>query len=410
MNCMISVKILLLFFVFLLVCIPQVDAQSLNRQEILDEPNDLILHNTNPTATLNINDEKITLPNQLSLNKCLSHKGALQTDITAYSYLIDGGMLNVTLWLSDGIENQIEYSKPLTSESVYTDSWQYLTYTMSIDINSVYETGSDYFYTVHWDPIEQTWKSSLEEGSASGVKRYLDIHDITNPFEDGKNYLLFSLDLDKIGNPDQFNLILQTYNAFLDDDGKFCQLLDIGNWAQNPPPEFDISTIPNPIILKQGDDAIVEIRIQSKTNVKSTVQFTVGKSDELEMDFLTNTAYVPPNGIGVAVLHIRANDDAHSRSYTIPLIGHFTFETSSKIRGGSLVQNSKNIDVVDQSNIIITVNPQMTFDERFSSFMGVYGSIITLAGGVVGGTFLKFWLDKRHKKKTDEQKTSDKPQ
>ena len=396
---------LVIFFLALssLTGFQESNAQQFNRQEVTDFPKDLFLLNTNPETSILLPSGTLTFENQLDLEKCLNDLDDFPTDITAFSYLSDGKMLNVTLWLSSDLKNQQINTEPLTQDNFKTSSWNYLTYTMSIDINSVYETGSDYFFTIHWDPISQTWKSSLEEGSVTGVKRFIEMEDVTASFANEQNFVVFSLDLSKIGQPNQYNIILQTYTGFVDKTGKFCQLLDISNWAQIPPPQFQISTLPSSIIIRPGEEINVEIQIESTTNVKSNVELTTGKIEDLELTFLSEKAFVPPNGIGTAVLKVKALENAETRSYTVPLFSNFTFETVSQLRGGDFAHNSKSANIFDLSNIVVTVNPKISFEEQFGSFMAVYGSIIGLIGGAIGGTSVKFFLDRRHEKKNNEE-------
>ena len=40
-------------------------------------------------------------------------------------------------------------------------------YTMSVDIHSVYETGTDYYVIIKKDPFSKTWTKTVEEGSAT---------------------------------------------------------------------------------------------------------------------------------------------------------------------------------------------------------------------------------------------------
>jgi len=231
---------------------------SFNRQEVKDSVDDWFIKTSYGVSTsLNApSGEEFSINNADNIEECITQNKFEFPDISAVSYLSDGNALNATVWLSSKLKDPTLKSTLWSASSFKEIPWHVVGYTMSIDINSVYETGSDYYVTIRWDPITQTWTRVMEEGSSTGEKKIIEQLDNFTDLDFEKKYIDFDLDLEKIGSPTQYNLIFSTYDIFVNDD-KLCYLVDVSNWVQIPPPEYVITTSPNTIVLKPGEQTTV---------------------------------------------------------------------------------------------------------------------------------------------------------
>ena len=52
-------------------------------------------------------------------------------------------------------------------------------------------------------------------------------------------------------------------------------VLDLANWIDIPPPEFTISTLPDPVVLRQGEQKDIGIQLKSSSGITTmAVGFT----------------------------------------------------------------------------------------------------------------------------------------
>ncbi len=369
-----------------------------NRQEVKDMTNDWVINtNQNEFTTITATDgQNFSIKNAKNIEDCKTENNEFPfPDIAAVSYMSDGKTLNATLWLSD-FSKDPSTDKDLFSVSSFKElPWHNMGYTMSIDVISAYDTGPDNYVTTKWNPFEQSWTKVVEEASGTGKKRV--IYEEKPHFDYGRNYILFSLDLDKVGSPEQYNILITTYDVFVN-NGQLCYLLDIGNWIQAPPPEFIITTSPNPVVLRPGEQVAVEVQVKSITNSKSNVHITAEDKEGVEVNFRSNDAFVPPLGIGTLVIDVKASDKASYHTYTIPVYANFTFPTVAKLRESDYMSNQVSTSTLDISNFIITVRPPLTSDEKFSGFWTTYGGVISLVWGGIAATVIKILFDKRQER------------
>ena len=52
-------------------------------------------------------------------------------------------------------------------------------------------------------------------------------------------------------------------------------VVDLTNWVDIPPPEFTISTLPDPVVLRQGEQKDIGVQLKSSSGITTTaVGFT----------------------------------------------------------------------------------------------------------------------------------------
>jgi hypothetical protein len=382
------------------------------RQEIMDQP-----QNDWEVGKLGKDIFSIDTPdgNELSVTmaenktECLLEQNDVfpSPDIEGVSYFSDGKTLNATVWLSSPFKEH-RVNGTLGSASSFKElPWHQMGYTMSIDTISVYDTGAtDYYAELKWDHINQTWSKIIYEGSKIGEKREIDREDSYNGFFDnGKRYFLFSIDLNKINYPDQYKVILTSYDNFLNNNNRLCHLYDATSWVHIPPPKFIMTTSPSSTALRPGEAKNIELQIKSDSDLKSNVYLSTDKTDGIEMTFQPNYIFVPPKGMSTSLIQIKALNDADISPHTLPIHAKVYFITEGVLRGGQeITGNPQSGSIAENSNLAIEVLNPLSLQEHFNNFFtgwftpltAMYQTISAIIGGVI------VWLVAYKKKKGDK--------
>jgi hypothetical protein len=382
------------------------------RQGIVDPPDDWFLKksNSNYFAVRTPDGGRFTAINANDMQQCLndSHKKISFPDIAAVSYVSDGKTLNAVLWLSSPFKEPRLNGTLHSPSSLTVMPWHAMGFTMSIDVLSAYDTGTDYYLEIAWDVFNGSWTRTLSEGSPTGEKRILEQEqNYTGFFEYGKSYLLMSVNLSEISSPDQYRVLFSAWDNFLN-QRRFCTIVDITNWIFVPPPEFIISTLPTSSILRPGEDANIELKVKSAANLKSYVFLTADKTDGVELNFVPSRVYVPQYGTTTSLLHIKASQDAEVRSYTLPISANIIFSTEAKLRNSTTgVNNSLFGSIRENLDLDVDVIKPLTFEERLNSFYtlwftpitGMYAAIFGIIAGIMPWILTKYKRIKRDKGK-----------
>ena len=358
--------------------------------------------------------------------------------MTGVSYFSDGKFLNATIWLSDILK-----IKPIPT------AIRIPTYTLGIGIIQSYNTSAkvDYAVTVQWNPLNQTWSSTLLEFLANGT-RILQQDDNYTEFDniEKKGYVNLSLDLNRITSPSQY---FMTFLAFDTDVSKrpICGLVDnMGHLVYVPPPDFSISVFPNPLLIKQGEEKTIELRANSDSLVKPLLSFSKPKETEnLEISISPNITYIPAGGLATSLVKVKADDDAEPGPYNIGIYSNISFpitldatallgagklsilqrlvsasqqplipsnilelDSETTIKTQSLNQ-SLNASILDNNNASSVIFPRPSYfsvivnsyslEDRFKDFWNTYGDVIGLISGGFAAGFSALIIDRVRKQR-----------
>lgn len=352
------IKFLLILVLFLLILFSNTYfvfglSPSFVRQEVIDSSSDGWDHLT---------QKFITTGNFLDLKS-----------ITFYS---NGNILNSTFFLN-----------PLNSLFTSIPKVNYTAHGMLIDIDNDIKSGwegFDYVLTINWKNDQKIWTYELEELSSMGSSRTLvNKSNFTDFFDIGKNnYVYLSLDLAKINYPDKFLVVFFTDYDFLDKNtNKNYEITDFSDLVLIPPPKFEISTYPSSIMLRPGEEQIVQIHLNSSNNiVKPTISFyTKNNVTGLSTYIIPAKMEIPSAGFVTTDLHIQALKNSDVKTYTLPLYANIEFP----IQKQSISTNEEDIRerIKLNHNIIVNVLKPFTFEEKFGEFWNTYGGAVSLIGG-----------------------------
>jgi hypothetical protein len=291
------------------------------------------------------------------------------TDILSADYYSDGKMLNSTLWTFLPFQGDpLEYKK--------------VDYGMLIDSDFDRSTGFegiDYKLEISWDNQTKEWTKKLVQWSVNGDQRILKMSkNYTRFSEDGKNYVLLSLDLESILYPAKYKVIF--YSDVQKNDSSDV-ISDFTRWVAIPPPKLHISTDPTSVTLTPGQVKIIEVKV-----------------------------VVPSYGMVTTNMIISAVQNASSAPYTLTIFANSSFPPEQLINVKSFVNKTSPLppSAQESQNVFSTSTvaasilppiPPLTWQQQISEtwsglgsaingFVGLVAALIGMAG-IIGGWFLR---------------------
>ncbi|MDQ3984684.1 MAG: hypothetical protein M3222_05990, partial [Thermoproteota archaeon] len=333
---------------------------AFNRQEITDEFHDGI--------HINIMGQSQTKDDYIS-------KLDESTDIQKVTYSSNGTVLTATVWLASGFEE-----KPSANGSNVA-----VIYGILIDADNNQETGKegvDYHIEIQWRNETQTWNKGIVEYSSPVHNRTIDTkEDYTGFYKKDERYVLLSLNLDEILSPNPYKAMFYTGAIYNNSDMK----IDLSSWVDISPPVYSISTLPNPVIVRQGEQKTIGAQLKSTTGiVPDVIDFMpVENYSSIELEFNRDELNKSSSGIEPAPIKIEVPKNAQVGQYIIPISAnistgstfpYFEFVEFSNV---NLPSNSTEIltkgHKIALANLTISVVEPLSIQEQLRDFWSVYG-------------------------------------
>jgi hypothetical protein len=407
MEFVFSFKLLLVLSLILLITISyarisisnvQADSPSFSRQEVGDDERDGI--NINGLAgTQRVDDYKDLLDNS--------------TDILKITYLSDAKNLNASLWLGGNF----------TQEPAAKGA-QAVVYGVLLDIDSNPRTGFqgvDYQLEVQWTNSSKIWNMflgeypSVDDASLKDPADYLKILEIkenyTDFFVDNKPYVTLSLPLEDLAFPSKFKAMY--YGIVIYNSSNI--VVDLGSWIDIPPTDLAISTLPNPVIIRQGEQKNVAVQLKSNDGVVSDVASFLPIENYSKIDIQSNSMdkldgsgdepQSSSSNMGPTTFITKVASDAEIGEYTIPVLVNMS--TGSIFPSEFLRLSNFSFSVPTKGNILtvanltMTVTEPVTAQEHVKEFWSAYGGIISLVGAGFGGGLASYVLDRVKSRKNN---------
>jgi hypothetical protein len=408
MEVVFSSKLLLVLSMLLLITIsyaPMLPSNvlaaspSFSRQEVGDDERDGI--NINGLArTQAVDDYKDPLDNS--------------TDILKITYLSDAENLNASLWLGGN------FTKNPAAKGASA-----VVYGMLLDVDSNPKTGFqgvDYQLEVQWMNSSKIWNMflgeypSVDDALLKDPADYLKILDIkenyTDFFVDNKPYVTLSLPLKDVAFPSKFKAMY--YGIVIYDHSNM--VVDLGSWIDIPPANLAISTLPNPVIIRQGEQKNVAVQLKSNDGFISDVASFLPIENYSKIDIQSNNnmdeldgsgggGESPSSNMGPTTFMTKVSSDAEIGEYTIPILVNMS--TGSVFPSEFLRLSNFNFSVPTKGNVLrianltISVIEPVTSQEQIKEFWGAYGGIISLVGAGFGGALASYVLDRVKSRKNN---------
>jgi hypothetical protein len=250
---------------------------------------------------------------------------------------------------------------------------------MAMDVaSSINDQGTGYRVKISRMPQNTwtgNWTKQILEVSAHDKTRILEEDHNYTSFYDKNNeqqqpYILFDFDLDKINFPQQYKISFYITDYFVLHH-VFCRLVDATNWIIIPPPEFALSTTPNSVVLRPGEEKDVEVVVKGgNTNLPSQVFLNASNNNRsVAIKFTPDETSIPPLSTGTSTLHVKVSGTANATSYTLPISANISFPTTIKNKFGENFSNSKSESLHQLSNLTLMVQPPYTIQEQLSMFV-----------------------------------------
>jgi hypothetical protein len=296
-------------------------------------------------------------------------------------------------------------------------------YTVSFDVDSVYDSDLDYMVSIYWSAYNQTWTKIIEEVSMGGQHRVIDIEpNYTGFFKEGEEYVQFPIDLGILKHPDQYQMIFTVSEIFVVDH-VLCHLVDLTQQVAVPAPEFSVQPSEDSLIISPGETKTIELTIQSSAKIPSNVTLTPATKNE-KIDIVFNPANISISPSGSAVSKLTLKNDfwsswANTSPETIAITAEMTFPaslfftTSSTFyrtvtpinTSGSAALPQASILKVEALNLIDSFyNSLESLSPSINVIVALAGIVGTIGGGV-GGWFLRYFRDRQRKAKEDRTET-----
>ena len=360
---------------------------AFDRQEITDEPNDDIhLNRTGQSQTKD--DYNDTLDKS--------------TDIQKITYFSNGTFLNATLWLASGFEENPSVNGRTVA----------VVYGILIDADSNQETGKegvDYQIEIQWTNETKTWNKGITEYSSPVHNRTFDIkEDYTGFYKKDERYVLLSVNLDDILSPNPYKAMFYAGAIYNNSDMK----IDLSTWVDISPPEYSLATLPNPVIVRQGEQKNIGAQLKATTGfVPNVTDFMpVENYSSIELEFIRDKLNKSSYGIEPAPFKIEVPKNAQVGQYIIPIRANistgstFPLYKFVEFSNVNLPSNLTDISIkgheMATANLTISVVEPLSIQEQLKDFWSVYGVPINLIGaGFAGGlaTYLFDYLKSRNK-------------
>jgi hypothetical protein len=368
-----------IFVPFLLYAQGENTSPSFPRQEVNDE-----IHDVKQFVGIENDGQKRDDYNKNPLSESV--------DIQRISYSSDGNFLNGTLWVGgSGVKE---------NPSLYGASG--LAYGMLIDADNNEKTGKagfDYQVEIQWS--NGTWRKTSLEWSSDNNYRILNVdQNDSGFFRNNQNYVLLSLDLNTIVSPHNYKLMFYSTVVY----GKSNFIYDLSSIIDIPPPQYTVLTLPNPVVLRQGEQKIIGVQLRSTTgSIPQLINFIVEEhQSNIDVDFNPDKLNISSFGVEPAPFKIAPLKNAQIGQYTIPLLanistgsffplnvffGHFNATISTK--------GSKAIP----TNLTISVIEPLSIQEQVKDFWSIYGPLVSLIGAGFAGSVSTYVFDHLRKRK-----------
>jgi hypothetical protein len=335
-------------------------------------------------------------------NKQLTSVGDRYTDIVAVNYFSNKNFLNATLWLL------APFNERPSRENV--------NYGMYIDADFNGRTGYggvEYQIEIQWNNETKQWNKVIESWSPYGQTRVLEnISNYHGFYENGGKFVVLSVDLDKLSNPQKFKVL---YYAEVKKNGSY--KTDFTRWVAIPPLQLFVSTSPPSLDIAKGEEKSIEVKVNSTQGYEPTINiYTANTSKDIFFNFAYSRLRIPSYGTATTPATITVSKNASSGPYTLFIFANSTFPAEQLIKPKTNVSssdvrfshlNTSQIEnILSQTSMVLTINePPSLMDQIGSSWQKLGGPVSFFYGAIAG---ISPWIYYKIRKSIKTKKNSKK--
>jgi hypothetical protein len=321
------------------------------------------------------------------------YKGRLDnsSDIEKVTYFSDGKSLNATLWLRDNV------TKNPSTEGANT-----VVYGVLIDVDNNPTTGKfgvDYQKEIQWTNETQQWNSFIAEYSSPYHFRILELQrNDSVVFEEDQKYIPLSFYLDSITSPQKYKVLYYSVLAY-GNNPKI--VVDLTGWLDIPPATYTFSTLPSPLIIRQGEQTDIGVQLKSSSGVPpNAIGFIPSENySSIKVTFNPNRSSNISSSFGIAPapFTIEVPKDAQVGQYSIPVMVNISSGSLFPSKFINLLNFNLSVPsqgyISKQANLSLSVIKPPTMAEQVKEFWSAYGALISLVGAGFAGALSTYLLD-----------------
>jgi hypothetical protein len=332
-------------------------------------------------------------------------------EIKSVSYMSNGQKLDTTIWLSskinemDLVENKIDRKN--YEQDTKKPLWKKAKFNVAIDINSVFDQGTDYRIEFLYDKINSTlpkWTEVIYELSAFGDEKIISTEKYDKLPYINKNFIEFSIDLNKISNPTNYKLLFYVTNNYIK-NGTYCRSIDYTNWVLSPPPTFNIVVPDNPISMNPGEEKDVLVNVIGKTGLQAEAELAIKKNEsDLSLNFLSKNVTITSINNGTSFLHINVSKSKFfptAIQMVFPILANISFTQTLKNKGGDTFYNNNTTFLTETFDLTVNIERSLTELEEFEkkiSFLQPIGTTWQILAPIGAALISLIYLIMRKKK------------
>jgi hypothetical protein len=333
-------------------------------------------------------------------------------EIRSVSYMSNGKRLDSTIWLSSKlneinlVENKIDIEN--YKNDAFKPLWKKVKYTVAIDINSVFNQGTDYRIEFLYDKINSTvpkWTEVIYELSAFGEEKIISTKVYDKLPYINKNFIEFSIDLNKISNPTNYKLLFYVTNNYVK-NGTYCRSIDYTNWVLSPPPIFNLVISDNPIAMNPGEAKDILVNVVGKTGLQAEAELKIEKTDpDVSLNFLSKNVTITSLNNGSSLLHINVSKSKFfetPRQIIFPILANISFTPTIKEQGSDIFYNNKTTFLTERFDLTVNIERSLEFWEELEnkiSFLRPIGETWGILAPIGAAILSLIYLIKKKKEK-----------
>lgn len=242
-----------------------------------------------------------------------------------------------------------------TLHSTETDtnplSFESVKYGLYIDADSNIESGAngvDYDIGIIWNARERTWTRYFEELSSNGNSKPLAdscanlYRNVSLPIPE-TDHINMCADLNAIGSPSKYTLLFYTVESLSRPPERlpggrigsvyFTQISDTSSWILIPSPHPTLSTSPNTVVLRPGEQKTIDVRINESSGFDSKVRLFAQNQSAIELlNFDSPELHIPSFGGMTTPLTIRVSNTAKAGDYPLYILASSNFSRTPLFR------------------------------------------------------------------------------
>jgi hypothetical protein len=177
-------------------------------------------------------------------------------------------------------------------------------------------------------------------------------------------------------------------------------ITDVTRWLAVPPLELTISTSPTNLVLKPGEQKIIEVKVNSTKGYEPLVNLSAITQDKtnnnLHFNFKKgfNILQLPSYGLATTPMTISAANNASIAPYTLTIFADSSFPPERLLTVSNSPNNTppsstlfpasaeESQNVVSQSTMAITVKEPISAIEKFSDLWNKLAAPFTFIFGI----------------------------